>query len=231
MARTIDRLGLSQRRALCERDLRRRARRHVRRGPGGGGPLVVRGLLLAGHRGHGVRRPAGGDHRGRAPRGGGRRRRDRAAGHARRPRGPGRRASAASSTTTPWRRAWERAAASGCSGRFTWEATARGTAEQYRLLLDDHRRAGTRRCPSRSPQERTDRADRRLRTARAWAAASACSTSGAAGDVTPFRRCASGRGWWPSTPRRPRWRRSGHHRRHARRRRGAGRRRGGGGAR
>ena len=25
-------------------------------------------------------------------------------------------------------------------GRFTWEATARGTAEQYRLLLDDHRR-------------------------------------------------------------------------------------------
>ena len=26
-------------------------------------------------------------------------------------------------------------------GRFTWEATARGTAEQYRLLLDDHRRA------------------------------------------------------------------------------------------
>jgi len=26
-------------------------------------------------------------------------------------------------------------------GRFTWEATARGTAEQYRRLLDDHRRA------------------------------------------------------------------------------------------
>jgi len=26
-------------------------------------------------------------------------------------------------------------------GRFTWEATARGTAEQYRLALDDHRRA------------------------------------------------------------------------------------------
>jgi len=25
-------------------------------------------------------------------------------------------------------------------GRFTWEATARGTAEQYRILLDDHRR-------------------------------------------------------------------------------------------
>jgi len=25
-------------------------------------------------------------------------------------------------------------------GRFTWEATARGTAEQYRLLLEDHRR-------------------------------------------------------------------------------------------
>ncbi len=26
-------------------------------------------------------------------------------------------------------------------GRFTWEATARGTAEQYRLVLEDHRRA------------------------------------------------------------------------------------------
>jgi len=26
-------------------------------------------------------------------------------------------------------------------GRFTWEATARGTAEQYRLLLEDDRRA------------------------------------------------------------------------------------------
>jgi len=26
-------------------------------------------------------------------------------------------------------------------GRFTWEATARGTAEQYRRLLEDHRRA------------------------------------------------------------------------------------------
>jgi glycosyltransferase involved in cell wall biosynthesis len=26
-------------------------------------------------------------------------------------------------------------------GRFTWEATARGTAEQYRVVLEDHRRA------------------------------------------------------------------------------------------
>jgi glycosyltransferase involved in cell wall biosynthesis len=26
-------------------------------------------------------------------------------------------------------------------GRFTWEATARGTAEQYQVVLDDHRRA------------------------------------------------------------------------------------------
>jgi hypothetical protein len=26
-------------------------------------------------------------------------------------------------------------------GRFTWEATARGTSEQYRVVLDDHRRA------------------------------------------------------------------------------------------
>jgi len=25
-------------------------------------------------------------------------------------------------------------------GRFTWEATARGTAEQYRVVLEDHRR-------------------------------------------------------------------------------------------
>jgi glycosyltransferase involved in cell wall biosynthesis len=25
-------------------------------------------------------------------------------------------------------------------GRFTWEATARGTAEQYRAVLDEHRR-------------------------------------------------------------------------------------------
>ena len=29
-------------------------------------------------------------------------------------------------------------------GRFTWEATARGTAEQYRLLLEDAGRAGPR---------------------------------------------------------------------------------------
>ena len=27
-------------------------------------------------------------------------------------------------------------------GRFTWEATARGTADQYRVVLDEHRRAG-----------------------------------------------------------------------------------------
>jgi glycosyltransferase involved in cell wall biosynthesis len=27
-------------------------------------------------------------------------------------------------------------------GRFTWEATARGTAEQYRVVLEEHRRAG-----------------------------------------------------------------------------------------
>ena len=27
-------------------------------------------------------------------------------------------------------------------GRFTWEATARGTAEEYRVVLDDHRRGG-----------------------------------------------------------------------------------------
>jgi glycosyltransferase involved in cell wall biosynthesis len=26
-------------------------------------------------------------------------------------------------------------------GRFTWHASARGTALEYRLLLDDHRRA------------------------------------------------------------------------------------------
>ena len=31
-------------------------------------------------------------------------------------------------------------------GRFTWEATARGTAEQYRLLLEDAGRAGAIQC-------------------------------------------------------------------------------------
>jgi glycosyltransferase involved in cell wall biosynthesis len=35
-------------------------------------------------------------------------------------------------------------------GRFTWEATARGTAEQYQVVLDDHRRASgaTKETPS-----------------------------------------------------------------------------------
>ena len=116
VARTIDRLGLVARRALCERDLRRRARRDVRRGPGGRGAVAVRGLLVARHRGHGVRCPVGGHHRGCASRGGGR-------ATARRPcwsrptiPRPWRRASVASSTTTPWRLGWERAAASACSG-------------------------------------------------------------------------------------------------------------------
>ena len=31
-------------------------------------------------------------------------------------------------------------------GRFTWAATAKGTAEQYRLLMEDHRRAGAPVC-------------------------------------------------------------------------------------
>ena len=75
--RTIDRLGLARCRALRERDLRRRAGRHVRRGRGGGGPVVLRRFLVACHRGHGVRGPAGRDDRRCAPRGGGRRRRDR----------------------------------------------------------------------------------------------------------------------------------------------------------
>jgi glycosyltransferase involved in cell wall biosynthesis len=29
-------------------------------------------------------------------------------------------------------------------GRFTWEATARGTAEQYRLVLEEKKEAGLR---------------------------------------------------------------------------------------
>ena len=80
-------------------------------------------------------------------------------------------------------------------GRFTWEATAKGTAEQYRLLLEDHRRANG---------ARSRRADRRLRTVWAWAAVSGCSTSGAAAAATPSRPSGWAHGSWPSTRRRPR---------------------------
>ena len=74
---------------------RRRAGRQLRPGPGGGGPLAVRGLLAAGHRGDGVRSGPGRHHRRRPSRGGGHRRGDRPAGPAGRPGRPGRRHRAA----------------------------------------------------------------------------------------------------------------------------------------
>jgi glycosyltransferase involved in cell wall biosynthesis len=45
-------------------------------------------------------------------------------------------------------------------GRFTWEATARGTAEQYRWVLDDHQ-AGTSRHGARVAPGQTARRGRR----------------------------------------------------------------------
>ena len=61
-------------RAVRDRDQRRRAGPQLRPGPGGGGALPVRGILAAGHRGHGLWRGPGGHHR-RGPARGGRHRR------------------------------------------------------------------------------------------------------------------------------------------------------------
>ena len=96
-------------------------------------PSLYEGFSLPGHRGHGVRRAPGGHHRRGPSRGGGDRRRDRPVGDARRPRGPGRRASGASSTTDALAGRLGEGGRRRVLGRFTWEATARGTAEQYRL--------------------------------------------------------------------------------------------------
>ena len=61
-----------RRRAVRERHLRRGAGPTLRRGPGGGGAVAVRGLLAAGHRGHGLRGAGGRHHRRGSARGGGR---------------------------------------------------------------------------------------------------------------------------------------------------------------
>ena len=111
-------------------------------------------------------------------------------------------------------------------GRFTWEATARGTAEQYRLLLDDHRRAAGRRT-GRGSARGGDRADRRLRTPRGGSRRAAARPRMRRGPSRLPGGAARGPG---RGARRPGHRgRAGqrHHRRHGRRRRGALRRRGG----
>ncbi len=125
------------RRVRHRRD-RRAHRRALRRGRAGRGPVALRGLLAAGHRGHVVRRPAGGHHRWRPARGRRRRRRDRPAGRARRRRGAGRQASARRSTTpplaSPGRRRRPRA---GHRTSGAGDTPPSGTVEQYRALLGD----------------------------------------------------------------------------------------------
>ena len=81
----LERLGLERRGGVR---LRRRAGAHhraLRRGPGRGRPVALRGLLVACHRGHGLWCPARGDDRWRAARGGRPGRRGRALGADQRP--------------------------------------------------------------------------------------------------------------------------------------------------
>ena len=152
-------------RALRERHLRRRAGRPLRRGPGGGGAVALRGLLAAGDRGHGLRRPAGGHHRRGAARGGGRRRRDRPARPARRPRGAGRGDRAGCSTTPRWPARLGRGRRRAGARPLHLGGHRRGTAEQYEAVLAGHPLPGARpaRGHGRAPVRR---ADRRLRPPR-----------------------------------------------------------------
>jgi len=78
-------------------------------------------------------------------------------------------------------------------GRFTWEATARGTAEQYRLVLAEHGTEGT-----------TVPCCRSTTSVSGWCGARSCSTWAVVLAVTPSRPCGSERGWWLSTPSRTR---------------------------
>ena len=137
-------------RALRHRDQRRRAGPQLRPGPGGRGPLALRGVLAAGHRGHGLRGGPGGHHRGGPARGG---------------RAPTARPACWCRPTTPGR--WPRPSA-GCSttpscgarlgaagrervlGRFTWQVTAAG-----------HRRPSTGPCSTVAPRP-TEAASRML---------------------------------------------------------------------
>ena len=168
-------------------------------------PLALRGLLPAGHRGHGLRGAGGGHHR-RAPC-------PRWWDATARPGcwcppttpGPWPRPSPASSTTRPCGRRLGAAGRERVLNRFTWQVTAKGTAECYQAVMDGRPLPG---APAAGPpagaprRHRGDRAraDRRLRP-----------TGGGAGGpparpglrVRPPRlrgRPARARRWWPSTP-------------------------------
>ena len=139
---------------------------------------------------------------GGAARGGGRRRRDGPAGPARTIPAPWPAASAGCSTTPRCARGSAQAGRQRVLHRFTWQVTAKGTAECYEALL-----GGTAAVP-RGPDVRQSRptgADRRLRPAGCPSPATACSTSGAGSAAMPSRRPAGGRPWWRSTPAPTRW--------------------------
>ena len=107
-----------------------------------------------------------------------------------RPRGAGRRRSGGCSTTPSCAPGSVRPGRERVLGRFTWEVTARGTADVLPL--------GARGPPApgavAGSTPRSARADRRLRPARGPAGATGCSTSGAGSGATPSRPRAVGAG-------------------------------------
>ena len=121
-----------RRRRVRVRRVRRAHRRAVLGGRAGGRALAVRGLLVAGHRGHVVRRAARGHHRRRDPRGGRPRRRHRASASRPATARPWRPRSASPSTTPSCGPGSATAGRQRVIDHWSWRHTAEQTVEQYR---------------------------------------------------------------------------------------------------
>ena len=107
----------------------------VRGGGGRGGAVALRGLLDPGAAGDVLRGAAGGHDRGSAARGGGAGRRDGAAGSARRRCRAGAARSARLLDDPACAPASARRRCGAAAERFSWEATARATADVYREVI------------------------------------------------------------------------------------------------